>query len=90
MLNSEEMFEKIDEKIRPILIAVDGAVDKEGNSLTAFVSFDDDTYWIINKKADKGRINVGERLKLYFDTRISIRYKSYPVKVIIDRAKVGY
>ncbi|MFP4466405.1 MAG: hypothetical protein ACLFP1_05080 [Candidatus Goldiibacteriota bacterium] len=54
------------------------------------VSHDDNTYWIVTEESDKNEIKIGDRLKLYFDTRISIRYKSYPVRIIIERAKAGY
>jgi hypothetical protein len=30
---------------------------------------------------------AGDRLKLFFDKRLSIRYNNYPVKVVVDRSK---
>jgi len=85
-----EMFDKIDENMKPVLMEAEGRVDDEGNPEKYFVSFDENTYWVFNKRSEKNEIKIGGRLKLYFDERISIRYKSYPVKIIIDRAKVGY
>jgi len=84
------MFDKIDENMKPVLMEAEGRVDDEGNPEKYFVSSDENTYWVFNKRSEKNEIKIGGRLKLYFDERISIRYKSYPVKIIIDRAKVGY
>jgi hypothetical protein len=54
------------------------------------VSYDEDTYWILTKPADKSEIKAGERIRLFFDKLYSIRYKNYPVKVIVDRVKSGF
>jgi hypothetical protein len=54
------------------------------------VSYDEDTYWIITAKTDKNELKAGERIKLYFDKLYSIRYKNYPVKIIVDRVKAGF
>lgn len=48
---------------------------------------DDDTIWVNNKPATRADMLAGDRLKLYFDKRLSIRYNNYPVKVIIDKSK---
>jgi hypothetical protein len=48
---------------------------------------DDDTIWVVNKPATRADMLAGDRLKLYFDKRLSIRYNNYPVKVIIDKSK---
>ena len=51
------------------------------------VCFDEDTLWINNTSALKTDILAGDRMKLFFDKRLSIRYKNYPVKIIIDKSK---
>ena len=54
------------------------------------VSFDDETYWILTKKSDKSELKPGERVKLFFDKLYSIRYKNYPIKIVVDRVKAGF
>jgi hypothetical protein len=54
------------------------------------VSYDEDTYWILTKKADKEELKPGERIKLFFDKLYTIRYKNYPVKIVVDRVKAGF
>lgn len=51
------------------------------------VCFDDDTLWVNNTMAAKTDIIAGDRMKLFFDKRLSIRYNNYPVKIIIDKSK---
>ncbi|MCE5300849.1 MAG: hypothetical protein LLG37_08280 [Spirochaetia bacterium] len=51
------------------------------------VSWDEDTYWVVNKTVTKNELSPGDRIKLYFDRRISIRHKNYPVRIIIDKSK---
>jgi len=51
---------------------------------------DDKTYWVYIEKKGKSDIKVGDRLKLYFDKRLTVRYKSYPVKVVIENALGQY
>jgi len=86
----EDKFEKIEESKRPLLLESDFYTDEEGNPVQFFVFPDKDTYLIYSKSTDKNEMKIGDRLYLYFDKRISIRYKSYPVKIIINRAKIGY
>ncbi len=50
---------------------------------------DEDTVWQNNKPADKSEMIAGDRIKTYFDKRLSVRYKSEAVKVVIDKSKQG-
>ncbi|MGD0566274.1 MAG: hypothetical protein ABSA34_02960, partial [Candidatus Goldiibacteriota bacterium] len=51
---------------------------------------DDDTIWVNNRIAAKTDMLAGDRLKLYFEKRLSIRYNNYPVKIIIDKSKSAF
>jgi hypothetical protein len=51
------------------------------------VCFDDDTIWSNNTAASKEELLPGNRMKVIFDKRLSIRYKNYPVKIIVDKSK---
>jgi hypothetical protein len=62
-----------------ILTAQDG--------LDYLVCVDEDTIWVYNKTITKADMIAGDRLKLFFDKRLSIRYNNYPIKVVVDRAK---
>jgi hypothetical protein len=62
-----------------ILTAQDGA--------DYLVCVDEDTIWVNNKTITKADMIAGDRLKLFFDKRLSIRYNNYPVKVVVDRSK---
>jgi len=48
---------------------------------------DSSTYFTMTDKKTKDDMKTGDRLKLYFNKRITIRYKSYPIKVVIEKAK---
>jgi len=54
------------------------------------ISYDEDTYWILTKKAEKEELKPGERIKLFFDKLYTIRYKMYPSKIVVDRVKAGF
>ncbi len=54
------------------------------------VLHDEKTYWVFIEKKSKSDIKIGDRLKLYFDKRITVRYKSFPVKVVIENALGQY
>ena len=51
---------------------------------------DEDTIWVDNRMAAKTEMLAGDRLKLYFEKRLSIRYNNYPVKIIIDKSKASF
>jgi hypothetical protein len=53
------------------------------------VSCDEDTKFIINKITSKDDIKPGDSVTLFFDKIISIRYDNYPVKMIINKIKIG-
>jgi hypothetical protein len=53
------------------------------------VCSDADTYFVTNEKKTKEDIKIGDRVKLYFDKIISIRYDNYPVKIVIDHSKIA-
>lgn len=76
-------FSNIDEKIRPGIIILD-------NNSKMLFSFDDTTYWVSVKKVNKTDINLGDRLILYFDKRVSLRVKNIPFKIVINRIEHGY
>jgi len=63
----------------PMIISIDG----EGKDLR--VEYDEDTYWTINKQVDINEIKIADRVSLYFDKVVTIRYKNYPVKITINR-----
>jgi predicted nucleotide-binding protein len=48
---------------------------------------DDDTFWIKSRQSVKQDLMPGDRLKVYFDKKLSVRYKSEAVKVVIDKSK---
>lgn len=60
---------------------------REDDGSECLVCFDDDTLWVYNTSAAKTDIIAGARMKLFFEKRLSIRYKNYPVKIIIDKSK---
>ncbi|MEI7541665.1 MAG: hypothetical protein WCJ94_00215 [bacterium] len=51
------------------------------------ILFDEDTIWVNNTVVTRRDLTVGDRLKLFFDKRLSIRYNNYPIKIIIDKTK---
>jgi hypothetical protein len=51
------------------------------------VCFDEDTLWVNNTSATKSDMIAGDRMKLFFEKWLSIRYKNHPVKIIIDKSK---
>lgn len=89
LLDSGDMFDRMDEHLRPLLIQSDER-DDEGRVKKYLVSNDADTYWVMNRKTSQSEMAIGDRLKLLFDRSISIRIKNYPVKVIIDKVKAGF
>lgn len=60
---------------------------KSDDGTEYLVCFDEETLWVSNTAAQKSDIIAGDRMKLFFDKRLSIRYKNYPVKIIIDKSK---
>jgi len=76
-------FGNIDEKLRP------GIIDLDNHSKMLF-SFDDTTYWVSVKKVNKSDLNLGDRIILYFDKRVSLRIKNIPFKIVINRIEHGY
>ncbi len=54
------------------------------------ICYDQDTYWVLTSKTNASELKPGERIKLFFDKLYSIRYKNYPIKIIIDRIKANY
>ncbi|HNZ30440.1 MAG TPA: hypothetical protein PKJ42_10630 [Candidatus Goldiibacteriota bacterium] len=66
--------------IRPFYI-------KTADKKIYMVMCDDSTPFTLTDKKTKADMKVGDRLKLYFNKRITIRYKSYPIKVVIGKAK---
>lgn len=54
------------------------------------IIFDEDTIWVNNTEATRKDLTVGDRLKLFFDKRLSIRYNNFPVKIIIDKTKKNF
>jgi len=66
--------------IRPFYIKT---VDKK----VYMVMCDASTRFTLTDKKTKEDMKPGDRLKLYFNKRITIRYKSYPIKIVIEKAK---
>ncbi|HDQ26886.1 MAG TPA: hypothetical protein ENN43_09110 [bacterium] len=83
VLEQENVFEALDEELRPLLIGKDGGKK-------VMVSFDEGTYWVFIEKKDEKNLAIADRLKLYFDRRLSVRQKSIPIKIVADRIKAGY
>lgn len=83
VLNAMDIFDKLDESLRPGIINLN-------NKEKMLFFYDENTYWIIIKKIDYSDINIGDRVILYFDQRVSLRVKNIPFKVIINRIAVGY
>jgi len=69
-------------KTEPFLTITSGSRDY-------IVSCDEDTKFIINKITSKDDIKTGDSVTLFFDKIISIRYDNYPVKIIINKIKIG-
>lgn len=70
-------------QLNPLIITL-----ADGTEYT--VSYDEDTYWILTSNSGKDEIKAGERIKLFFDKLYSIRYKNFPIKIVIDRVKAGF
>ncbi|PKL92575.1 MAG: hypothetical protein CVV21_02105 [Candidatus Goldiibacteriota bacterium HGW-Goldbacteria-1] len=66
--------------IRPFYI-------KTADKKVYMVLCDGSTRFTLTDKKTKEDMKPGDRLKLYFNKRITIRYKSYPVKIVIEKAK---
>lgn len=77
------MLEGVVIKKDPVMIRTE-----DGREYT--VSHDDETYWMLIKRSNKGEIKPGERIKIYFDKFYSIRVRNVPIKVVIDRIKAGF
>lgn len=86
---SAEVFENIRKGISPILLESEER-NKDGSVKFYLVSEDEETYWVINRRTSQSEMEIGNRLKLFFDRSVSIRIKNYPVKVIIDKVKAGF
>jgi len=67
----------------PLMITADDNKEYE-------VCFDEDTLWINDKPALKADMILGDRMKTYYDKRLTLRYKSVAVKVVIDKSKAGF
>ena len=50
------------------------------------VEHDEDSYWVLNKDVAKADLRIGDRLVIYFEKMVSIRYVNSPVKILIKRA----
>jgi len=66
--------------IRPFYI-------KTADKKVYMVLCDGSTRFTLTDKKTQDDMKPGDRLKLYFNKRITIRYKSYPVKIVIEKAK---
>ena len=66
--------------IRPFYI-------KTADKKVYMVMCDASTHFTLTDKKTKEDMKPGDRLKLYFNKRITIRYKSYPIKIVIEKAK---
>jgi hypothetical protein len=76
-------FGSVDEKMRPLLVTLE-------DGTRVMLCYDEDTYWAAITRAGESDIALGERLMLYFNNLINIRYKNYPIRIIINRTKAGF
>ncbi|MEI7639942.1 MAG: hypothetical protein WCJ46_00320 [bacterium] len=72
--------------VKGVVTQVDPMIITTDDNMPYRVEHDEDSYWVLNKDVAKADLRIGDRLVIYFEKMVSIRYVNSPVKILIKRA----